>query len=543
MGFHGGRTRRADLGADRGRERSIRCNSIHGSLKRSIGQWQFDSMDWQFFSGVLATEATAQLGLAVTLAYAFLLVRLEFEHLLFALLSAAVALQSFAAIGLTWTGHADPYRASIYVHCILGLASAFHLHYVLVVAGVPNRKKLVALAYAVGIVYCILMMSSSIWPRPAASELAHALRQHIAYPPLATPPLAISVSYYGVMLAELALCQFFLVQAIRRGRSDITLIMLGSLAVTAAAVNDVAVMMHGLHSVFLLSHSFCVYGFFVGLSLLLRYRKLVVGYANTTSSLNIRTEELRKSHADLEVVQRELSSKKQLAAVGELAAAIAHEVRNPLAIIVNAVAGLRRTSLQEQDRHTLLGIVDEETARLNRLVTDLLRFARPVSLRRTTVSLAELVRRAELNRGSEHRFEITIPDDAHLKTVQADANLLRLVFDNLVANACQAMPEGGLVRIRVGEGRLNDELCIKIEVVDEGHGMDEAVLSRAVDPFFTTRPSGTGLGLPIVHRIVAAHGGELHIDSEPQRGTTVGLLLPILPGESKSESGESAVAT
>ena len=100
------------------------------------------------------------------------------------------------------------------------------------------------------------------------------------------------------------------------------------------------------------------------------------------------------------------------------------------------------------------------------------------------------------------------------------------------------MPEGGVVRIIVGEGWLNDERCIKIEVIDQGHGMDESVLSRAVDPFFTTRPSGTGLGLPIVHRIVAAHGGELHMDSEPQRGTTVRLLLPIVPGDIISESEE-----
>jgi len=314
--------------------------------------------------------------------------------------------------------------------------------------------------------------------------------------------------------------------------------MLGVLVVTIAAANDVAVMMRWANSPFLLPHSFSMYGFFVGLSLLMRYRNLVIGYASTESSLSQRTEELRKSNADLAQVQRELSSKKQLAAVGELAAAIAHEVRNPLAIIVNAVAGLRRASLQEQDRHTLLGIVDEETARLNRLVTDLLRFARPVSIRRSTVALAELVRRAEVGRGSEHRFEITIPSDPNIKTVQADANLLRLVFDNLVANACQSMPEGGTVRILVGEGRLNDERCIKIEVIDQGHGMDESVLSRAVDPFFTTRPSGTGLGLPIVHRIVAAHGGKLQMDSEPQRGTTVRLLLPIVPSEIASDPDE-----
>ena len=330
----------------------------------------------------------------------------------------------------------------------------------------------------------------------------------------------------------------------RRGRNDVTLIMIGIFVVAAASVHDFSLMVHATkhlplladslarlptHSLArlpLLTHSFSIYGFCVGLSLLARYRRLVLGYATTESSLHARTEELRKSYADLEQIQRELSSKKQLAAVGELAAAIAHEVRNPLAIIVNAVAGLRRPSLQEQDRHMLLGIVDEETARLNRLVTDLLRFARPVSIRRSSVALAELVRRAESNRGSEHQFEIHIPDDPDLRTVQADANLLRLVFDNLVANACQSMPEGGTVKIVVGEGRLNDQRCVMIEIIDHGHGMDESVLSRAVDPFFTTRPSGTGLGLPIVQRIVAAHGGVLEMESEPQQGTIVRLLLP-----------------
>ncbi len=495
-------------------------------------------MDWKFICGILTAEAVAQMGLALTLAFAFLLVRLEFEHLLFALLSVAVALQAITAIWLTWPSHADPHQASVIVHCILAVASGIHLHYVLVVAGQSRRRKFVALGYVIAIIYVALMASSAIWPKIPTALLIQANRIPAAYPHLAAPPMALGFSFYGVMLAELAFCQFLLAGAIRRGRRDITLIIMGMFVMIVAATNDIAVMMRWLNTPYLLSHSFSVYGFSVGLSLLLRYRRLVVGYASTESSLNKRTEELRKSHADLEVVQRELSSKKQLAAVGELAAAIAHEVRNPLAIIVNAVAGLRRTSLQEQDRHTLLGIVDEETARLNRLVTDLLRFARPVSIRRSTVSLAELVRRAELSRGSEHRFEITIPSDPTLGTVQADANLLRLVFDNLVANACQSMPEGGTVRILVGEGLLSDERCIKIEVIDQGHGMDESVLSRAVDPFFTTRPSGTGLGLPIVHRIVAAHGGELHMDSEPQRGTTVRLLLPIVPSDGTDELGK-----
>lgn len=495
-------------------------------------------MDWKFVCGILTAEATAQFGLALTLAYAFWLVRLESEHLLFALLSLTIALQSFASIWLSWPTRANPHLASVLVHSILAVASALHVHYVVVLARINKPRPYILLGYGVAAVFVVLMTSRVIWPARAPNVFGGDRFTFLSYPWLETPPPSITYSFYGVAMLEFGVCLWLLMLARRRGRNDVSLVMLGIVVVAAAAINDISSMLQATHHLLLLTHSFCVYGFFVGLSLLMRYRKLVAGYASTESSLHARTEELRKSHADLEQIQRELSSKKQLAAVGELAAAIAHEVRNPLAIIVNAVAGLRRPSLQEQDRHTLLGIVDEETARLNRLVTDLLRFARPVSIRRSSVALAELVRRAELNRGSEHHFEIQIPDDPTLRTVQADANLLRLVFDNLVANACQSMPEGGTVKIAVGEGELDGKRCIKVEIVDHGHGMDESVLRRAVDPFFTTRPSGTGLGLPIVQRIVAAHGGTLQMESEPQHGTTVRLLLPCDPQDMESTASD-----
>jgi signal transduction histidine kinase len=497
-------------------------------------------MDWKFVCGILTAEATAQLGLAVTLAYAFWLVRLEYEHLLFALLSLAIALQSIASVWWSWPTRANPHLASVLVHSTLALASAIHLHYVVVLARIRRSRPYILLGYGLAAVFVVLMTSPALWPAPASGAFDPSHLTRVSYPWLATPPASITYSFYGASLLELGVCLWLLAVARQHGRNDVTLIMFGILVVAVAAANDISVLLYSTNNLPLLTHSFCVYGFFVGLSLLMRYRRLVVGYATTESSLHARTEELRKSHADLEQIQRELTSKKQLAAVGELAAAIAHEVRNPLAIIVNAVAGLRRPSLQEQDRHTLLGIVDEETARLNRLVTDLLRFARPVSIRRSSVALAELVRRAELNRGSEHQFEIQIPDDPELRTVQADANLLRLVFDNLVANACQSMPEGGTVKIVVGEGQLDDKRCVKIEIVDHGHGMDESVLKRAVDPFFTTRPSGTGLGLPIVQRIVAAHGGALQMESELQHGTTVRLLLPCGSQEQDATITESS---
>jgi signal transduction histidine kinase len=213
--------------------------------------------------------------------------------------------------------------------------------------------------------------------------------------------------------------------------------------------------------------------------------------------------------------------------VGELAAAIAHEVRNPLAVIVNAVAGLRRAGIREEDRTMLLDIVDEEAGRLNRLVTDLLRFARPVSVKRSPVSLVELANRCRTGVGDAFEIRVELASEPGVQVVDADPNLFRLVFDNLVSNACQSMGDSGVVEIRIDRAELLGQAAARIEIRDKGHGMEPQVLERALDPFFTTRPSGTGLGLPIVHRIIEAHGGELLIDSSEGEGTRVVIVVPV----------------
>jgi signal transduction histidine kinase len=276
-----------------------------------------------------------------------------------------------------------------------------------------------------------------------------------------------------------------------------------------------------------LPHAFLVYAFGVAAALLVRFKIASGEIEHATTSLRQRTEELLHSHAELRQVQGELSSKKQLAVVGELAAAIAHEVRNPLAIIVNAVAGLRRGSLKEQERTVLLDIVDEEAARLNRLVGDLLRFARPFSINRLPVSLAELARRFK---GSGEGFQDIVTEiDAvpEADTVWVDPNLFRLVFDNLLSNARQATRDRGVILVRIRPDRSRPEPSVRIEVVDTGEGMDPEVQRRALDPFFTTRPKGTGLGLPIVQRIVEAHGGDLRVHSAGGAGTTVTVTIPV----------------
>jgi signal transduction histidine kinase len=239
-----------------------------------------------------------------------------------------------------------------------------------------------------------------------------------------------------------------------------------------------------------------------------------------------RTRELRDSHRELRAAQQALVNKEQLAVVGELAAVVAHEVRNPLAVIGNAVSGLRKSNLAREDQTTLLEILDSEATRLNRIVTDLLRFARPVTVQGSKVLLAELVDRALGLANKRPDLEVEFKVDVPNVEIWGDSNLLRQVFDNLIENAVQAMDGRGTLAVRIRRASDDPVERIAVDIIDTGEGMDTEVRSRAKDPFFTTRPSGTGLGLAIVDRIVDAHGGRFLIKSRAGEGTTVTVLLP-----------------
>jgi signal transduction histidine kinase len=304
-------------------------------------------------------------------------------------------------------------------------------------------------------------------------------------------------------------------------------LLVGNALLLVAGAND-ALLSTGrvVATVCLSPHAFVLYAFAVASTLLFRYHRATGELEQTASSLRERTAELRHSYIELSEMEDELVKQQQLAAVGELAASIAHEVRNPLAVIVNAAASLRRERLSDQDRQTLLGIIDEETSRLNGLVTDLLRFARPFSITSADVELAELLERAARVVGDDYQVELSIPDDPLLGTAAVDPALLRLALENVIENACQAMPDGGTIGISSEYSSLDGVPCVRIAVRDQGPGMDAQVRKRALDPFFTTRRSGTGLGLPIAARIMEAHRGTLTIESEPGSGTVIGLLVP-----------------
>jgi signal transduction histidine kinase len=495
-----------------------------------------------FVCGLLVAWAVVQAGLGAFFALAHSLGRRDGEYLLFAALCFALA--------ITTSGLAVAYAADTDVVARLGAAKLVHggaiaaavlnVNYVLRYAAIKVDKWLMRGLYGVAGLFELANATNLLWAGASLRVVqTQIMGVEVSHARLIVGPLA-----YGLWLlvvVEVFATPVLLALAYRSGKREALASLVGALITAIAAVNDIGLITGQVSStVYLLPHAFLIYAFCVGTTLLLRYRDTAGELESTVLSLRERTVQLRQSHEELKLIQDELVKKQQLAAVGELAAAIAHEVRNPLAVIVNAVAGLRRSKVSEDDRKMLLGIVDEETARLNRLVGDLLRFARPVNVKHATVSLLELARRTPQAAGATHRIDVSVPDDPELNMIHVDPALFRVVFDNLVDNACQSMPQGGVVHIVASRDEIDGLPAVRIQISDSGKGMETEVLQRATDPFFTTRPSGTGLGLPIVHRIVEAHGGDLVIDSELGQGTTVTLRIPIARTDTV-QSGRIAV--
>jgi signal transduction histidine kinase len=241
-------------------------------------------------------------------------------------------------------------------------------------------------------------------------------------------------------------------------------------------------------------------------------------------------EQLKESYAQLNRAQVELVRHERLAALGELSAVMAHEVRNPLGVIFNSVASLKKLMQPSGDAALLLRIVGEEAERLNRIVGDLLDFARPYEPERKAVPLEAIIAGAvdaavQAVAGEGIRVLTDFP--LELPRFAVDGQLVRQAVVNLVVNAMQAMPKGGTVTVRAtGEQQPGGELYACIQVRDEGVGISATAAGRIFEPFFTTKATGTGLGLAVVKRIVDAHHGEISVESSPAGGTTFTVRLP-----------------
>ncbi len=491
-------------------------------------------MNSAFLCGVAAAWALAKLAVGSFFVLTYAYRRREAEYLLYGLLCFAVAIVS-TGISLAYAaeGAANWQTISRDAHVGGIVATVLNLHFVVRYTRTPHMG-IVRASYVLALLFIALNLGG-YWFEPGTEQAlrSEVLGQVVLH--LVAKPTWFGLAFYVITTAQLGFAFWLIGVVFARGRREAGWVMLGASVLVLTFVNDALLTIGAVQSVYLVPGGFLIYVFSIGATLPVRYRTKEQQLEAVTSDLAVATEELRSSYVELQVVQDELSGKEQLAQVGELAAAIAHEVRNPLAVIVNACASLRRPQLAEGDRTMLLDIVEEEAARLNRLVTDLLRFARPVKVSRSPVAMMALLQRAEARLSEGVELTLDISDDPDVQTLWVDAGLLPLVFENLVSNACQAMQQGGAVHISASIEEVGNRRDVVITIRDSGHGMDEDVMERAVDPFFTTRPSGTGLGLAIVERVIKGHGGSLDITSRPGRGTDVVLKLPVGRGGDEAE--------
>lgn len=235
--------------------------------------------------------------------------------------------------------------------------------------------------------------------------------------------------------------------------------------------------------------------------------------------------ELQRAYSDLRRTFEQLVQADRLTSLGELAASVVHEVRNPLASIKGAVDIIEEELAPESPRREFADIARREIDRLDHLVADFLKFARPAKPHIAPADVRALVQSVvslTAQQAAKRSIAVEIQDIESLPEIDLDAEQIKQVLLNLLINAFHAMPEGGTATIRM----LASDDTIRIEVCDEGEGIAPLDLPRVFDPFFTTKDDGLGLGLAIAYRIVEQHGGTLNA-SNGERGAVFRLTLPL----------------
>lgn len=261
--------------------------------------------------------------------------------------------------------------------------------------------------------------------------------------------------------------------------------------------------------------------------------------------------ELERSTRSLALAQEQLVKRERLAALGELSAVVAHEVRNPLGVVYNALSGLRKTEPGSEDFDELLRMAEEEAGRIRKIISDLLEFARPRPTVFVPVDLADVVRSAvDAARSSAEvsSEDVIVTVAPQLAAFVCDEQLIRQAVINLVTNALQAPARKQAVRVSVGalqapstfeadgpsrgSTRLRVAPAVSmapgvfIRVLDDGAGIPIDLRERVFTPFFSTRATGTGLGLAVVRRAAEAHGGTVEVTEARGGGACFALILP-----------------
>ncbi|MBW2368576.1 MAG: PAS domain S-box protein [Deltaproteobacteria bacterium] len=234
---------------------------------------------------------------------------------------------------------------------------------------------------------------------------------------------------------------------------------------------------------------------------------------------------------EIKRLQDKVRRSEKLAAIGKLAAGVAHEIRNPLSSIRGFAQFLRHALKDKPEESEYAAVMVREVDRINRVVTDLLTYARPLSVERIEVDLQDLVAHTvKLVTADAQSKEVRVHQKmrGNLKKLWLDANQITQALLNLLLNALQAVPSGGNIEIGADLVKYGEHLHVWVE--DDGAGIPLEHRDKVLDPFFTTRKKGTGLGLAIVHKIMENHHGDIYIESPApgnSKGTRISLLFPL----------------
>jgi signal transduction histidine kinase len=248
------------------------------------------------------------------------------------------------------------------------------------------------------------------------------------------------------------------------------------------------------------------------------------------TSFNSMVDRLDSAKVELEQLHfQQLERADRLASIGEMAAGIAHEIKNPLAGISAAVSIIRDEIPADDPRNTILSEVLQQVQRLDKTVNDLLFFGKPSLPELACIDINQIID-ITFKFASQHRSVLNIEKRIDLSPglppVYADSKQMQQVFLNLFLNAFQAMPGGGVLSVTTAGAFVQDREVVRIEIADTGPGIPPQILEKIFTPFFTTKAQGTGLGLPICCKLINLHNGDIRVTSDSTQGTVFTIELP-----------------
>ena len=251
--------------------------------------------------------------------------------------------------------------------------------------------------------------------------------------------------------------------------------------------------------------------------------RLIVSFDSMVGRLDKAKKELESFHF------QQMERADRLASVGEMAAGIAHEIKNPLTGIAAAITVLKDDFSPDDGRYQIINEVLEQISRLDKTVNDLLFFGKPTAPEPTCTDINSALRKilvfASQHRGGKN-IEKRLELGEGLPPVYVDPKQIQQVFLNLFLNAVQAMQQGGTLTVQSGLAQCGGVEMVRVNVIDTGPGIPQNILDKIFTPFFTTKAQGTGLGLAISHRLIEQQGGRLSVVSEDGKGTTFTVELP-----------------